>query len=350
MPGELSAYEKRRLQNIEENKKVLASLGILKPFIQPKKKTSVQGLKRKRAPSSTPQTPKTPRSADAGPDGGSAYSDYGRRQSRRLQGRQPPEAGELDFDALDNVDQDADYKPVKRVPRENVFGAIPGVEIGTTWEMRIDCSKDGIHRPTVSGIHGNDEGCYSVALSGGYEDDLDMGECFTFTGQGGRDLRGTKNNPKNLRTAPQSKDQTLERGNLALSKNVETRNPVRVIRGYKSDSPYAPEYGYRYDGLYTVEKFWFTTGLSGYGVYKFAFKRCPDQGTPPWEMDEGVEGKGEEEEAAEGSERGAEECSSDSGFTEHSERDQEKAEEDKSSDTAEETSELSPASSPSGAL
>lgn len=33
-----------------------------------------------------------------------------------------------------------------------------------------------------------------------------------------------------------------------------TNKPVRVIRGYKLDSPYAPSEGYRYDGLYTVEK------------------------------------------------------------------------------------------------
>jgi len=61
-------------------------------------------------------------------------------------------------------------------------------------------------------------------------------------------LQGTAANPKNLRTAPQSKDQTLERGNLALTRNVETQNPVRVVRGYKLDSAYAPEWGYRYDG------------------------------------------------------------------------------------------------------
>ena len=36
--------------------------------------------------------------------------------------------------------------------------------------------------------------------------------------------------------------------NLALSRNVESREPVRVIRGYKLQSPFAPEYGYRYDG------------------------------------------------------------------------------------------------------
>ena len=49
----------------------------------------------------------------------------------------------------------------------------------------MECSRDLIHRPPVSGIHGHvDEGCYSVAMSGGYEDDLDHGECFTFTGEG----------------------------------------------------------------------------------------------------------------------------------------------------------------------
>ena len=31
-------------------------------------------------------------------------------------------------------------------------------------------------------------------------------------------------------------------------KSVETRKPVRVVRGYKLNSPYAPAEGYRYDG------------------------------------------------------------------------------------------------------
>lgn len=54
-----------------------------------------------------------------------------------------------------------------------------------------------ICRPPVAGIHGNpDLGCYSIALSGGYEDDVDLGESFIYTGEGGRDLKGTKTNPK----------------------------------------------------------------------------------------------------------------------------------------------------------
>ncbi|EDO31303.1 predicted protein, partial [Nematostella vectensis] len=146
----------------------------------------------------------------------------------------------------------------------------------------MECSADGVHRPTVAGIHGNaEEGCYSLALSGGYEDDLDYGVCFTYTGEGGRDLKGTKSNPKNLRTAPQTKDQTLSRGNMALTKNVENHCPVRVIRGYKLHSQFAPEEGYRYDGLYTVERYWQAVGMSGFMVYKFALKRCGDQAPPP---------------------------------------------------------------------
>ena len=72
--------------------------------------------------------------------------------------------------------------------------------------------------------------------------------CLPFV-QGGRDLKGTANNPKNLRTAPQSCDQKLSRGNAALVKSVETKIPVRVIRGYKLPSPFAPDEGYRYDGM-----------------------------------------------------------------------------------------------------
>lgn len=52
-------------------------------------------------------------------------------------------------------------------------------------------------RPWVAGIHGNPrDGCFSLALSGGYPEDIDLGECFTYTGEGGRNLKGTRANPK----------------------------------------------------------------------------------------------------------------------------------------------------------
>lgn len=71
------------------------------------------------------------------------------------------------------------------------FGSIPNIEVGTWWETREACSNDSIHacvatshlvthvdivsRPWVAGISGGPEGAYSVALSGGYDDDVDLG-------------------------------------------------------------------------------------------------------------------------------------------------------------------------------
>ncbi|RKO87597.1 PUA-like domain-containing protein [Blyttiomyces helicus] len=155
-------------------------------------------------------------------------------------------------------------------------------------------------RPTVAGISGDANGAYSVAVSGGYEDDVDLGEAFTFTGSGGRDLKGTPGNRKNLRTAPQSKDQTLEGVNKSLHRSFESGNPVRVIRGYKGQL--GPETGYRYDGLYKIEKAWPETGLAGFLVWKFAFKRMAGQDPLPFDAppleDQVAEGSGKNDETA----------------------------------------------------
>jgi E3 ubiquitin-protein ligase UHRF1 len=131
-------------------------------------------------------------------------------------------------------------------------------------------------QPPVGGIYGTGTtGAFSVALSGGYEDDVDEGFRFTFTGSGGRDLSGTKNKPKNLRTAPQTFDQTLTGPNLALKVSCDTGNPIRVIRGYKAEL--GPSSGFRYDGLYQVVKCWQDTGKSGFKVWRYAFKRIDGQ-------------------------------------------------------------------------
>lgn len=37
--------------------------------------------------------------------------------------------------------------------RPQFYGAVPGVEVGRIWETRMACCADGIHRPTVAGIH-----------------------------------------------------------------------------------------------------------------------------------------------------------------------------------------------------
>ncbi|XP_022182071.1 E3 ubiquitin-protein ligase UHRF1-like, partial [Myzus persicae] len=175
----------------------------------------------------------------------------------------------------------------------NHFGPIPGVEVGTTWLFRVQVSESGIHRPPVGGIHGRDnQGAFSIVLSGGYEDDIDNGDEFMYTGSGGRDLSGNK------RTALQSCDQELTRYNRALALNCDAEinnkegatamdwkkgKPVRVVRNYKlrKHSEYAPAVGNRYDGLYKVMKYYPETGISGFIVWRFVLKR--DDPTPaPW--------------------------------------------------------------------
>ncbi|KAH9513390.1 E3 ubiquitin-protein ligase uhrf1 [Bulinus truncatus] len=175
----------------------------------------------------------------------------------------------------------------------NHYGPIPGVEVGTMWKFRVQVSEAGVHRPHVAGIHGREEdGAYSIVLSGGYEDDADDGEEFYYTGSGGRDLSGNK------RTAEQSCDQTLTRMNKALAKNcnapldnkkgAEAKDwkggkPVRVVRNCKGrkHSKYAPEEGNRYDGIYKIVKYWPEKGKSGFLVWRYLLRR-DDPVPPPW--------------------------------------------------------------------
>ncbi|XP_065574297.1 E3 ubiquitin-protein ligase UHRF1-like [Artemia franciscana] len=176
------------------------------------------------------------------------------------------------------------------------FGPIPGVEVGQSWLLRVSCSESGVHRPPVSGIHGKEkDGAYSVVLAGGYEDDEDRGEEFTYTGSGGRDLSGNK------RTAAQSFDQELTRSNKAIALNCNAKfdsvngaeasdwrggKPVRVIRSYKAKkhSPYAPDEGVRYDGIYKVVKYWPERGHAGFIVWRYLMRR-DDPSPAPWTIE-----------------------------------------------------------------
>jgi E3 ubiquitin-protein ligase UHRF1 len=192
------------------------------------------------------------------------------------------------------------------------FGNIPGVPVGRVWDMRTGCSMDSIHAPLVACISGNPHvGAWSICFSGGYEDNLDAGETFTLTGAGGRDLKG---NGKNLRTAPQSFDQSFEHNmNGALLTSSKTGKPVRVVRGYKTSSDYAPLEGkrnltssptpglflqspelitisitgYRYDGLYKVTSATLKKSpKTKFKVCIFTFVRLPNQPRIPLRSDE----------------------------------------------------------------
>ncbi|XP_019368979.1 PREDICTED: E3 ubiquitin-protein ligase UHRF1 [Gavialis gangeticus] len=175
----------------------------------------------------------------------------------------------------------------------NHYGPIPGVPVGTMWKFRVQVSESGVHRPHVAGIHGrSNDGAYSLVLAGGYEDDIDHGNSFTYTGSGGRDLSGNK------RTAGQSCDQKLTNMNRALALNcsapindkdgAEAKDwragkPVRVVRSVKGGkhSKYAPVEGNRYDGIYKVVKYWPETGKSGFLVWRYLLRR-DDEEPAPW--------------------------------------------------------------------
>ncbi|XP_041422994.1 ubiquitin-like with PHD and ring finger domains 2 isoform X1 [Xenopus laevis] len=175
----------------------------------------------------------------------------------------------------------------------NHYGPIPGVPVGATWKFRVQVSEAGVHRPHVGGIHGrSNDGAYSLVLAGGFEDEVDRGDEFTYTGSGGRDLSGNK------RIGEHSFDQTLTHMNRALalncdaalndkdgaeSKNWRAGKPVRVVRSSKGRriSKYAPEDGNRYDGIYKVVKYWPEIGKCGFLVWRYLLRR-DDAEPAPW--------------------------------------------------------------------
>ncbi|KAJ7487635.1 PUA-like domain-containing protein [Mycena galericulata] len=323
----VSDYERQRLLNMERNKTLLASMGLDKPFFEPKAvKQPKPKASKKRKPTEEHESPRTPKStrtdSESAQSANSGEAGAVRRSSRNAgksvdyksehHGGSPiPISFKSGIRSTENTGPLGREAGSKRLHDPKTFGSIPNIEAGTWWESRQGCSADSIHAPWVAGIAPGPQGAYSVALSGGYPDDVDWGYAFTYTGSGGRNLKGTKANPLNLRTAPQSSDQTFDNiYNKALKKSSETKKPVRVIRGFKLDSPYAPYEGYRYDGLYHVEKAWQEEGMEGFLVCKFAFKRLPNQPPLPRRADDASE---EEDTATE--KKAVEEVSTDSSET-----------------------------------
>ena len=157
---------------------------------------------------------------------------------------------------------------------QRTFGHIPGYPEDSCFGTRVALSQAGLHRPLVAGISGTGRsGANSVVLAGGYEDTEDFGDAILYTGHGGRDPE----------TGRQIAHQTLTRGNLALACNKPSGLPVRVIRGARQHSPYAPEAGYRYDGLYSVDDYWREVGKAGFYIWRFRLVKIVEaspQGAP----------------------------------------------------------------------
>lgn len=145
--------------------------------------------------------------------------------------------------------------------RKIIFGEIPGIEEGQWFEGRKEMMSTSFHRNWAAGIDGNgSEGAAAIVLSGGYEDDEDLGDEIIYTGAGGNDANSGK----------QVSDQTwTNRGNAGLLKSMNEGLPVRVIRGHKHNSSFSPSTGYTYAGLYSVVDAWQKTGKSGFKICRF---------------------------------------------------------------------------------
>ena len=138
-----------------------------------------------------------------------------------------------------------------------MFGHIDGIAVGEIFEDRKHLRAFGIHALMMAGIWGAQEGAYSIVLSGGYEDDIDELDYILYTGQGGQDVPGGK----------QVADQDFKKGNLGLRLSCEYGLPVRVTRGHQIKN--GPQKGYRYDGLYRVEKYERVKGKRGFYICRF---------------------------------------------------------------------------------
>lgn len=158
------------------------------------------------------------------------------------------------------------------------LGAVPGVEVGDEFQYRVELAIVGVHRLYQAGIDCMKQNRMLVAISivssGGYANDREDEDSLIYCGQGGNAV-GKDKKPE---------DQKLERGNLALKNSITTKNPVRVIYGFKEtknsdlgDSKSKIVTIYVYDGLYTVETYWQESGKHGNLVYMFKLKKIPGQ-------------------------------------------------------------------------
>ena len=145
-----------------------------------------------------------------------------------------------------------------------IFGEVPGVKVGDTFASRRELHDANVHRLLVHGIASKGS---SIVLNEGYIDDEDNGDEIIYTGEGGR----TEVSRKHV------KDQTLTGGNLYLVNHCAEGVPVRVTRGPKLKSPFKPETGYRYDGLYRVDEWWPATGRDGFRIFRYRLLRLNGQ-------------------------------------------------------------------------
>lgn len=115
------------------------------------------------------------------------------------------------------------------------------LEVGDWWPLQVCAMRDGAHGARISGIAGGKvNGAYSIVVSGKYENlDADRGDTLSYSGSQALENRDPE--------VP-----TISTCTEALRLSFQLRRPLRVLRCSRSNSPYSPSKGIRYDGLYTI--------------------------------------------------------------------------------------------------
>ncbi|XP_051160134.1 homeobox protein 2-like [Leptopilina boulardi] len=141
------------------------------------------------------------------------------------------------------------------------YGPIADCPSGTWWGIRVDCSRQGVHKPFNLDIHDGPFGAISICTPQNSESkDVDLGEILTITGR---------------------EYSELDASNESLILNFQRCVPLRLVRSYSLSNVYSPKTGYRYDGLYIVIAHWIGESENS-KKHKFALSRLQHQESPSW--------------------------------------------------------------------
>ncbi|KAG6813267.1 hypothetical protein H0H92_012681 [Tricholoma furcatifolium] len=268
----VSEYEKEKARNIERNAALLRSLGLDQPLFEPREKKTVDkkpATKKRRAPIELDENKdvvKVPRVTvqDSSVSGGL-------RRSSRTSGKKVDYASEQIREILPRTTSSATKNEILR--RHDPINATSAGKLLALYRMlRLahggQAGWSAVEIPYTR-ISGGPAGAYSVALSGGYEDDVDLGYALWERSQGNES--GAKERSCLFRPW---------RNTLFVFTELVTS--ISFARRHRALIK-ALTIRYRYDGLYKVEKAWIEEGLNPgkYLVCKFAFKRLPGQSPLP---------------------------------------------------------------------
>ncbi|KAI5306025.1 hypothetical protein KEM56_002496 [Ascosphaera pollenicola] len=119
-----------------------------------------------------------------------------------------------------------------------------GLQVGQWWPLRIAMLRDGAHGSSEAGIAGNESlGAISCILGGGA------------IGTTGRDYPDVDNGETVLYCSTTNQSRTMTTNTKLMLTAYRNSNPIRLFRGSRLNSRYAPEEGIRYDGLYKIQNF-----------------------------------------------------------------------------------------------